>query len=117
MADARAITRNFKPVAGGYVFRGPDPWVIWRLRFYLVNETQRAELASILAARGLGRARGYIFLIAGKPIHPPGEHEYNAGITILDRCLRLNKDVQTQIVRGGWPADESSFRSVSTAPW
>jgi hypothetical protein len=63
MADARAIlTRNFKPVAGGYVFRGPHPWVIWRLRFYLVNETQRAELASILAD-GFSRARGFIFLI------------------------------------------------------
>jgi type 1 glutamine amidotransferase len=53
-----------------------------------------------------------IVLIAGKPSHPPGEHEFNAGITILDRCLRLNKGVQTQIVRGGWPADESVFEGA-----
>lgn len=53
-----------------------------------------------------------IVLIAGKPSHPPGEHEFNAGITILDRCLRLNKDVQTQIVRGGWPTDESVFEGA-----
>src|SRR6185369_15520908 len=53
-----------------------------------------------------------IVLLAGKPSHPPGEHEFNAGITILDRCLRLNKDVQTQIVRGGWPADESVFEGA-----
>jgi type 1 glutamine amidotransferase len=55
-----------------------------------------------------------IVLIAGKPSHPSGEHEFNAGITILDRCLRLNKDVQTQIVRGGWPSDESVFEGAST---
>ena len=55
-----------------------------------------------------------IVLIAGKPSHPSGEHEFNAGITILDRCLRLNKDVQTQIVRGGWPTDESVFEGART---
>jgi type 1 glutamine amidotransferase len=50
-----------------------------------------------------------IVLIAGKPSHPPGEHEFNAGITILDRCLRLNKDIRPEIVRGGWPSDETIF--------
>jgi type 1 glutamine amidotransferase len=55
-----------------------------------------------------------VVLIAGKPSHPPGEHEFNAGITILDRCLRMNKDVQTQIVRGGWPSDESVFDGART---
>src|ERR1700756_1908983 len=55
-----------------------------------------------------------IVLIAGKPSHPAGEHEFNAGITILDRCLRLNKDVQTQIVRGGWPTDETVFEGAKT---
>src|SRR5271169_627820 len=64
MAGVRAITPMFKPVPGGYVFRAPNPRVFWGRRFYLVNETQRAELLSIVAARGLQRARGYIFLIA-----------------------------------------------------
>jgi hypothetical protein len=64
MADVRAITPMFKPVPGGYVFRTPRRWVFWRNRFYLVNEAQRAELLAIIDARGLHRARGYIFLIA-----------------------------------------------------
>jgi hypothetical protein len=41
MASVRAITPMFKPVPGGYVFRAPNPWVFWRKRFYLVNETHR----------------------------------------------------------------------------
>jgi hypothetical protein len=64
MADTRMITPMFKPVPGGYVFRTPRRWVIWRKRFYLVNEAQRVELLSILAARGLRRVQGYTFLIA-----------------------------------------------------
>ena len=64
MAGVRAITPMFKPVPGGYVFRAPNLWVFGRKRFYLVNETQRAELLSIIAARGLQRARGHIFMVA-----------------------------------------------------
>jgi hypothetical protein len=66
MAAVRAITPMFKPVPGGYVYRPPTRWIFWRKRFYLVNEAQKEELLSIVAARGLygARVRGYIFLIA-----------------------------------------------------
>jgi hypothetical protein len=43
MAGVRATTPMFKPVPGGHVFRAPSQWVFWRRRYYLVNETQRAE--------------------------------------------------------------------------
>jgi hypothetical protein len=64
MAGVRATTPMFKPVPSGYIFRAPNPLVFWGRRFYLVNETQRAELLSIIAARGLQRARGYLFMAA-----------------------------------------------------
>jgi hypothetical protein len=64
MASVRATTPMFKPVPGGYVFRAPSQWVFWRRRFYLVNETQRAELLSIIATHGIHRMRGHIFMVA-----------------------------------------------------
>jgi type 1 glutamine amidotransferase len=54
-----------------------------------------------------------IVLIAGTPSHGPGEHEFNAGITLLDKLLRQNKGVTTVVVRGGWPEDESVFNGAS----
>jgi hypothetical protein len=50
-----------------------------------------------------------IVLIAGTPSHLPGEHEFNNGILLLDKCLRQNKGVTTVVVKGGWPQDESVF--------
>lgn len=49
-----------------------------------------------------------IVLIAGKPSHPPGEHEFNAGVMLLDRWLHQNK-INSVVVKGGWPDDESVF--------
>jgi type 1 glutamine amidotransferase len=50
-----------------------------------------------------------IVLIAGRPSHGPGEHEFNAGTLLLDQCLKQNKGVETVVVKGGWPEDESVF--------
>jgi hypothetical protein len=41
---------EFKPVAGGWVFRAPIAWYFGRRPHYLVNETQKARIAAILAA-------------------------------------------------------------------
>jgi len=35
---------SFKPVAGGYVFQSPNPWIFARPRYYLVNEAQKAQI-------------------------------------------------------------------------
>ena len=37
----------FKPVPGGFVYRAPNPWLIGRGRFYIVNAAQKSELAGI----------------------------------------------------------------------
>jgi type 1 glutamine amidotransferase len=55
-----------------------------------------------------------IVLVAGSPSHGPGEHEFNAGTILLDKCLRQNKDVETAIVKNGWPADESVFDDAAS---
>ncbi|MBI3737095.1 hypothetical protein HY256_11360, partial [Candidatus Sumerlaeota bacterium] len=36
-----------------------------------------------------------IVLVAGTPSHGPGEHEFNAGITLIKKCLENVESVQT----------------------
>ncbi len=53
-----------------------------------------------------------IVLVAGKPSHGPGEHEFNAGSMLLAKCLRQNPGVDAIVVKGGWPADDSFFEGA-----
>lgn len=51
-----------------------------------------------------------IVLIAGKPSHGPGDHEFNAGTLLLAKCLLENTpQVSVVVVKGGWPEDEKVF--------
>ena len=54
-----------------------------------------------------------IVLVAGRPSHGPGEHEFNAGTMLLAKCLRQNPGVDAVVIKGGWPADESLFDGAS----
>src|SRR5690349_19812123 len=53
-----------------------------------------------------------IVLIAGKPSHGPGEHEFNAGTILLTDCLKKMKGIEPVMVKGGWPEDESVFEGA-----
>ena len=50
-----------------------------------------------------------IVLIAGRPSHGKGEHEFNAGMKLLTKCLKEVPGVNPVFVGGGWPSDESVF--------
>ena len=67
-------------------------------------------LGSIAPAAGPAK----IVLVAGRPSHGPGEHEFNAGTMLLAKCLRQNPGVEAVVIKGGWPADESLFDGAST---
>jgi type 1 glutamine amidotransferase len=66
-------------------------------------------LIVVAAAGALAASPAKIVLIAGKPSHGPGQHEFNAGTLLLEKCLRQNKGVETVVVKGGWPEDENVF--------
>ena len=55
-----------------------------------------------------------IVLVAGKPSHGPRQHEFNAGTMLLEKCLRQNKGVETVLIKGGWPEDESVFQGANS---
>jgi len=63
----------------------------------------------VFAAACAAAGPAKIVLIAGMPSHKPGEHEFNNGMELLDKCLKQNKGVTSVVVKGGWPQDESVF--------
>jgi type 1 glutamine amidotransferase len=50
-----------------------------------------------------------IVLVAGKPSHGPGDHEFNAGCKLLAKCLAEVPGAEPVVVTGGWPEDEHVF--------
>ena len=55
-----------------------------------------------------------IVVIAGKPSHGPGEHEFNAGCMLLVKCLKQIPGIEPVLVQGGWPKDESVFKDAAS---
>jgi len=50
-----------------------------------------------------------LVLVAGTPSHDPGDHEFNAGVALLKRCLDRTNGVVTAVYRNGWPKDPTAF--------
>jgi hypothetical protein len=44
-----------------------------------------------------------LVLIAGKPSHPPGMHEFRAGSLLLQKCLAGTPGVSVTVYSNGWP--------------
>jgi type 1 glutamine amidotransferase len=68
---------------------------------------------AVLTALGLAEAqaaeKAKVVLIAGKPSHGPGDHEFNAGCMLLQKCLNEQPNIDAALVKGGWPEDEHVF--------
>ena len=50
-ASERLKVVTFKPVAGGWVYRAPNPWVFGDAPHYLVNDAQKAQIEAIIIPR------------------------------------------------------------------
>jgi type 1 glutamine amidotransferase len=50
-----------------------------------------------------------LVMMAGTPSHGPGDHEFNAGVLLLDKCLKGVKGIETVVFRNGYPKDDSSL--------
>ena len=72
-------------------------------------------LAAALCWGGLTRAADKrIVLIAGHPSHGPGEHEFNAGVQLLQHCLQSVPGVTPAFYLNGWPKDPGAFEGAAT---
>lgn len=70
--------------------------------------------AMLLAASANAADPAKIVLVAGRPSHGPGDHEFNAGIMLLAKCLKSVPNVEPVVVKGGWPDDESVFEGAKS---
>jgi type 1 glutamine amidotransferase len=50
-----------------------------------------------------------IVLVAGRPSHGPGEHEFNAGVLLLQKCLNQIPGIETVVFTNGWPTQANPF--------
>ena len=58
--------------------------------------------------------RKKIVLVAGRPSHGPGDHEFNAGTMILKRCLNEQPGILAVSYHNGWPNDPSAFDNADS---
>ena len=64
-----------------------------------------AVVAALFAATyPIRSADKRIVLIAGRPSHPPGMHEFRAGCLLLQKALSGVPGVTVQVYDGGWPS-------------
>lgn len=70
----------------------------------------KVQFKDIMLKRlSLADNRKKVVLVAGKPSHGPGEHEFNAGVQLLDKCLQNEKSVLSTFYLNGWPKDPTAF--------
>jgi hypothetical protein len=50
-----------------------------------------------------------LVMIAGTQSHGPGDHEFNAGVRLLDKCLTGFDGLETVVFLNGYPKDDSSL--------
>jgi hypothetical protein len=60
-----------------------------------------AVLVSSLPLRGADKR---IVLIAGRPSHPPGMHEFRAGCLLFQKALASVPGITVQVYDNGWPS-------------
>src|SRR5262245_23349729 len=64
------------------------------------------------AARADGPNKKLI-LLAGRPSHGPMEHEFNAGVLLLEKRLARVPGLEVVHYRNGWPDNEQAFEGAS----
>ncbi|MGL4401555.1 MAG: ThuA domain-containing protein [Luteolibacter sp.] len=53
-----------------------------------------------------------LVIIAGKPSHPPGMHEFRAGSLLLQKCLAAIPDLEVSVHANHWVTDESVLETA-----
>src|ERR687889_652021 len=75
-------------------------------------KTLLALSLALLTALTTSAAEKKIVLVAGRPSHGPGAHEFNAGSMLLAKCLNAVPGIKATVEKGGWPADEKAFDGI-----
>ncbi|MBC7981133.1 MAG: ThuA domain-containing protein [Armatimonadetes bacterium] len=65
-----------------------------------------------MLAMGEAAAKKKLILIAGKPSHPAGMHEFNAGCQLLKKCLSGVKGLEVEVHSNHWVSDDSVLETA-----
>jgi type 1 glutamine amidotransferase len=58
----------------------------------------------------LADGRKKLVMVAGRPSHAAGQHEFRAGCLLLEKCLaEACPQLVTEVYTGGWPTDPTAF--------
>jgi hypothetical protein len=71
-----------------------------------------AAIAVVAFAAPVRTANVRIVLIAGRPSHPPGMHEFRAGATLLQKALAGVPGVTADVYTMGWPSKTVDGKTV-----
>src|SRR4051794_33995328 len=55
-----------------------------------------------------------VVLVAGRPSHGPGDHEFFAGCAVLMKLLKQTPGVFPVMARDGWPKNPKTFEGAKT---
>jgi hypothetical protein len=73
------------------------------------REFLAASAAAAVAGPAFGAEQKKLVLVAGKPSHGPGAHEFNAGVQLLAKCLHGFSGLETSVHLSGWPKHRDAF--------
>jgi hypothetical protein len=65
-----------------------------------------------ITARAADAPAKKLVMLAGRPSHGPLEHEFNAGVLLLAKCLAGVPGLRIEHYRGGWPDSEKAFEGA-----
>lgn len=68
-----------------------------------------AVTATAIGASAQPPAAKRLVMIAGTPSHGPGDHEFNAGVQLLAKCLAAVKSLEVTVFLNGYPKDDSAL--------
>jgi hypothetical protein len=77
------------------------------------REFLAASAAAAVAGPALGAESKKLVLVAGRPSHGPGAHEFNAGVQLLAKCLHGFPGLDTSLNLNGWPKHPDVFTGAA----
>jgi hypothetical protein len=69
-------------------------------------------LAALGGSLATTAAERKLVLLAGRPSHPPGAHEFRAGALLLQQCLAGVSGLTTLVYSNGWPQDPAALEGA-----
>lgn len=92
--------RSFKGVLALQIHQGPP----------MLVQFKNIRIKRLRLTAGMKK----VVLIAGRQSHGIGEHEFNAGCTLLRKCLDQVPGIVTAQYWQGWPEDRTAFDNADT---